>query len=466
MLYALYAGTFFYNVLFYMMMLRQTAATDLVLYNAAFMLLCSGGMVLYGLAHEKLSPAMDRRALQVSLLANAVSIGLISTMGGHLFLWFALFAFAIAFGYLSACIAHQAACLIPYPQQGQFIGISLALANFSLYFALSLPDGGQVLLMLAAVLLAFFLLRKIPAHAPLPPVLSDTRAAEVKKNLPLAVLIVTALGVLVGLDDSIFIPHFAEYEASYFGISRLYTAGGFLLAGFLADRFPFYLPLIAIAAKSVPLFVRAGSSEFLLSLLAYTDAFFTGALIVLVIRLFFFIAPYTRRPALWAGMGRGIEMPASGLAALWGTLYLESASMSMILAVHAAMLLFCALLFYHVLIIYARTQKARPLTAGNLMKNDINPINTLTANELSLAANISLPMTATQEGCPLDSLRKTYDLTDRETEVLGEVLQEKSIADIAAALFVTERTVKYHIGNLLKKTACKNQKELREKIQG
>ncbi|MBO6202026.1 MAG: hypothetical protein J6O13_00720, partial [Selenomonas sp.] len=87
MLYALYAGTFFYNVLFYMMMLRQTAATDLVLYNAAFMLLCGGGMVLYGLAHEKLSPAMDRRALQVSLLANAVSIGLISTMGGHLFLW-------------------------------------------------------------------------------------------------------------------------------------------------------------------------------------------------------------------------------------------------------------------------------------------------------------------------------------------------------------------------------------------
>ena len=464
MLYGLYASAFFYNVLFYMMLLRQVPAADIILYNTAFMLLCGGGMVLYGFTHEKFSLAAGRRALQVSLLGSATGISLLSLAKGAWFSWSAILLFALSFGYLFACIAHKAAYQIPIVRQGRFIGYSLALSNFSLYFALLLPDASQSAVMLGAVLLTFFLLKKIP-HNTLPQMTFVSQAAEVKKNLPLAVLIAAALGVLVGLDDSIFIPRFAEYETSYFGISRLFTAGGFLLAGYLADMFPFYLPIIAIVAKSAPMLVRASSPQFLLSLLAYTDAFFTGALIVLVIRLFFFIAPYTKRPALWATMGRGIEMPLSGLAALWGTLYLESAGIAVILAVHTALLLLCAILFYQVLIIYARTQKSRPLTAGNLMKNDINPINNLTDSELTLAANASIPLTVPNTASPQDIMRRTYGLTDREADVLMEVLQEKSISEIAAALFVTERTVKYHIGNLLKKTDCKNQIELREKIQ-
>ena len=99
------------------------------------------------------------------------------------------------------------------------------------------------------------------------------------------------------------------------------------------------------------------------------------------------------------------------------------------------------------------------------MKNDINPINNLTDSELTLAANASIPLTVPNTASPQDIMRRTYGLTDREADVLMEVLQEKSISEIAAALFVTERTVKYHIGNLLKKTDCKNQIELREKIQ-
>ena len=81
-----------------------------------------------------------------------------------------------------------------------------------------------------------------------------------------------------------------------------FTAGGYLLAGVIADFWPIYLPVIALAAKSIPVFVRAGSDSFALSLLSYTDAFFTGALIILVIRMFFAVAPQTSRPRLWAGI--------------------------------------------------------------------------------------------------------------------------------------------------------------------
>lgn len=466
MLYGLYASTFFFNVLFYLELLRKTSAVNLPITNLVFMGLCTLGMIIYGFFAKKLPTARRYPSLCLALLLSGVGgVLLFSTMGGHLFLIIALFLFAPAFGYVSGDIAYRTACNVPVRRQGFFVGTSLALANSALYFALLFPVPEQLPFFMAAVMISTVLLRKIHRQ-PLPAPLPTTDNLYIRRHLPLAVMIAALLGALVGLDDSIFIPNFAEYEASFFGMSRLFTAGGFLLAGFIADKWPFYLPLIAIAAKSIPLFVRAGCSGFVLSLLAYTDAFFTGALIVLVIRLFFFIAPYTRRPRLWVSMGRGIELPASGIAALFGTLYLENSSLSVILTCHAGMLLLCALLFYQVLLIYARIQKAQPITTGHLAKTYDNTINNLTSGELSLAGDGVVPLlpSATATMPDLATLQKQYELTARETEVLGEVLQDKPITDIAAALFVTERTVKFHIGNLLKKTSCQNQRELRKKL--
>ena len=67
-----------------------------------------------------------------------------------------------------------------------------------------------------------------------------------------------------------------------------------------------------------------------------------------------------------------------------------------------------------------------------------------------------------------DQLRKyqlRYRLTNRETEVLWEILQKHKISEIAANLFITLPTAKYHISNILQKTGAKNQRELRYLIQ-
>ena len=46
-------------------------------------------------------------------------------------------------------------------------------------------------------------------------------------------------------------------------------------------------------------------------------------------------------------------------------------------------------------------------------------------------------------------------------EVLEEVLTEKTAAEIAEELGIKERTVRYHIANLLKKTGTTHRAELK-----
>ena len=52
------------------------------------------------------------------------------------------------------------------------------------------------------------------------------------------------------------------------------------------------------------------------------------------------------------------------------------------------------------------------------------------------------------------------DLSPRERDVLRLLLREKTNAEIAEDLFVSESTAKYHVHNLLQKTGCRNRGEL------
>ncbi|MBO5565691.1 MAG: helix-turn-helix transcriptional regulator, partial [Succinivibrio sp.] len=53
-----------------------------------------------------------------------------------------------------------------------------------------------------------------------------------------------------------------------------------------------------------------------------------------------------------------------------------------------------------------------------------------------------------------------YALTEKEADILKEIVQIKSIRAMALDLDITERTVKYRISRIFEKTGNKNQREL------
>ena len=59
-----------------------------------------------------------------------------------------------------------------------------------------------------------------------------------------------------------------------------------------------------------------------------------------------------------------------------------------------------------------------------------------------------------------DRFSARYGLSAREQDVLQLLLDKKTSPEIADALFISDRTVKFHIHNLLSKTGCRNRTDL------
>ena len=59
-----------------------------------------------------------------------------------------------------------------------------------------------------------------------------------------------------------------------------------------------------------------------------------------------------------------------------------------------------------------------------------------------------------------EAFERKYSLSAREREVFRFVVQGYSNLEISTSLYISESTVKYHVGNIFKKTACSNRTDL------
>ncbi|MBR4909028.1 MAG: hypothetical protein IKZ43_08470 [Acidaminococcaceae bacterium] len=529
-------------IAFFAAMAPVSGQTELAWLNLFFMLSTAGGILSFGIFRHSFPDFSLRRAFMAALGVNGISIAALATIlstGTGLHLCYAgLFLFAASNGYLTGNLFYRISRCVPSGRQGFCIGSFLACSHFFMFLSESLvkslgisqSDSLYFLLPVLAIM-AIVLLRNEPKE-------TETNTATpapdslIRRHAPLFLIAAALLSLTVGFSDSLFLTRHAE-SAEWFRYTRFVNVGGFLLAGWLADKYPLYLPLTALLAKTMSLgfcvFLLEGGNVGLSNI---ADCFFTTFLIVFLIWLFIKLASHVSRAELWAGMGRVIELPCGAIGAMLGIILLQHLPVSLTFLVYVILLMLSVALFYQVMLVWHKNAN-RPVILATvngpaLVQSDYRPYavtgstndvgstdgigssvtvvpttdqetpvdgiaitvkypDSLAAKETpvnkDIASTNSLELHTTNDTVSVESVPPTlnptfnitpeqmdelllrfkefYHLTPREIEILQELLKEHSIAEIAEALVVTPRTVKYHIGNLFQKTGAKTQKDLK-----
>ena len=146
-----------------------------------------------------------------------------------------------------------------------------------------------------------------------------------------------------------------------------------------------------------------------------------------------FVDLAAHRPSLkpWAVTGRSVQMFTVSVATVFGAFILDADKLFFTLLYVLAIVGCLVIVFYN---------SALRFNLGSAIAD-------------SAAAEVTTPL-------PAPDYCARYELTQREAEVLDCILSGQSIAEISEALFISQRTVKFHITKLLRKTGTTSQKEL------
>ena len=208
--------------------------------------------------------------------------------------------------------------------------------------------------------------------------------------------------------------------------SRLVYAGGLILAGLMTDRSRKYGAICALTALIIPFIILAlkgGSiSVILFWLLSY---FAFGFYAVYRIILFSDIASASENRLMFLS-GLGLLVGRIGDAI--GEMICLILANRLVVIVFLTAVLFAAsvAVFFRVYQVLYVPEAARQLTERERFAK-------FTAE---------------------------HDLSPREQDVMHQILENKTVSEIAASLSISENTVKYHVRNILQKTGCHSRKEL------
>lgn len=394
------------------------ASTEIVGY-----LFQAGGIAVYALVLARRPEALGRRALWgvigLELLCMAPAI-LSGSLAAAL-----LFGYMMNFfcGVLSGFYLHRLA-EAGETRRGLVFGGGYGAATAAAWL-LSLPGKGRFLLspyvlpvyagaaLLIAALLSFEPGEEAPAAEPKPmgPGL-----------LPLACAAVAAVSLVKNLGFSF--PQADVAAGVDLELSRVFYGAGLVIAGLVSDRRRSWGAILCGTSLFLPFLILALSGAAVSAYILWAlDYFFFSFFSVFRVLLFSDIA---RRHGRMELSGLGLLFGRLGDAAGTGLLLLLGSRTVPLVTVTAALFMASTALLF---LLYHRVYMPEP------------------ARELTEAERFQ-------------RFAAQYDLSAREREVLRLLLAERSNGEIAAALYVSERTVKFHIHNLLKKAGCQNRREL------
>ena len=528
----LHSALFFIYVMIYIMLLTSSLSFAGKLgpmeMNLWLVTAPAVGFFLFGFTFRRFSYKQFRQRLTLFLGILGIAIAMlalgVTAKAGSVCVGIGLLLFPMGTGYIYGYLHYLMCRWLPPARRGICIGLGFALPNllqFLVDWLLKVTAAPPLflwgILLAVLVFMASLLLRTKSwglEEQPIAP------RPLITRSLGLLCCIGAVMGLLVGLNDTVSLIRYDEYVDYHF-LSRVYSAIGFLIAGWLADHYPMWLPLTALLSKAVVLGFHVLSLEgYPFWITVCGDAFFTAALNLFVIWLFVSAALNTRRPELWAGMGRAAELPVAGLAGMLGSTLLQAFPPSVTLLVFVAALLLAMVLFYRCFLLYSDTllkshapillpQTGEIIPAGTgepviaavpetdnakekLIVNadsvdvatetfvaeeaesiaasfeaaeikDSETAEVLPDEELQIST-VEITDNETAEEEKLREFKARYQLSVRETEVLQQIMLNRSINEIADALFISPRTVKFHISSLLRKTGASSQRTLKREL--
>lgn len=403
-----------------------------------FGLVCTGlGFLSFSLLRRLCKREKSRKTVQ--LVTGVLDLGaamiLLFADQPALFLTSSAAALLLT-GHISGCVYYNTAMYFAASRYtGRLIGTGMGAAILLQFVVQNLMPQSVtfIISIIFSVAFVMYFIIKAPRdwilENPLP--YSSDAKKDFKKTLLLIVAVVL-MSLVAGMIDSVLTAFNAEKSYDVYGGVRLFYALGLILAGFLADiRERKYLPLSTVCTillSSVCMFFLSDEvSYFAGTALMYL---YSGFYVIFFTVMFLDFAPKSRRPELWAGMGR-IVRSFTVAATVLPAFNIYGAVGNTMLAVGSCLL---SILILLVLLPYLSNAAV-----------SLKPIEELISGSPELSPQERLKLFA-----------QYCSLTPRETEVLEKLLTtEDGVQEIADSLYISRRMVQRYISSIYEKTETK-----------
>lgn len=442
---------------FFILELKETilGAENFILVYMLFNLFFVAGLCIYGFFQQKLLKVFaNKKGLFVFCLFYAV-LGVLAFISSDKVIYLIAIGLAtVMTGILGGIAYFSVYAVVPRWLRGRVIAAGICGGtliqyivnvvcivcneNFAAYI--------YILVFCAAVLGSFLLLLDKAILQTEEKGINITTDIEQSNHFKLLVLLVAAVAIicyLSSLYEGVMALTYPGEEQNLFveillNNTRLLYGTSIIIAGVVADlKGRQYLPLLTVIAMTV-LVINIFLLNFPAVRIINWVILFIGAgfLAMFVTLSFIDIAYLTKRPALWASAGRIIKHSITAFGSLLGAYFWAKDSTGLFIILIQYIIFLIVLIFLLFKLYEILTQK----TVQRGFYSDTNEIySQLDAEDIQIME---------------------YHFTQREKQVLSFVLTGTQIKEIAKELYISERTVKFHLSNILSKSGVKNQKEL------
>ena len=343
---------------------------------------------------------------------------------------------------------------------GRAVGIIVAIAmlfvNVCVFLVHELESTLLVYITFAALIaVAAFFFRTYISAVPATEARPAERPAFSRKMVIIGVIAFFCYAIIAGLDDNI--RYIVELEHDYEGLLSswfVFSIGAliYLLAGYLADKIRFLKHLIFTCFIAI-------CAIFALLLVVNTDIIeltyvFSSNLPIYTLWVISIVLPirYAKRQPVFAGFGYAILYFGMLLTSLAFLLFPENtytAAIALVLVFAVAALV----LIYNLYSAYDR-------------KIYLAQISLIREQQSQLTQSRQGEEKSNGQNMDYASITSKLGLTPRESELFPFVISPLTADEIAKAENLSVATVKFHIGNILSKTSCKNRRELQMLVEG